>query len=126
LTAIDLIYKWVKNIPVLGNLGSQEHQKSAPKMLSLLSGGGVDPGSLESINEDDAFSGGCTPKPLATILTYRDGFLFYGISELPGPNFAPRTYANPFATVPSTALVGLCTGDEAQVNSTDQYTQFEA
>jgi hypothetical protein len=28
------------------------------------------------------------------------------LSELPWPTFAPRTYTNPFATVPSTALVG--------------------
>jgi hypothetical protein len=70
---------WFKNIPVLGNPGSQERQQSPPKMLSLRSEGGVDPGSLESINEGDPISGGCAPKPLTTMSTYRDSFFFYGI-----------------------------------------------
>jgi hypothetical protein len=69
----------VKNIPILGNPGSQACQQSPQKMLSLLTEDGVDLGSLKSINEGNPFSGGCTPKPLATMLTYRDGFLFYRI-----------------------------------------------
>jgi hypothetical protein len=48
------------------------------------------------------------------------------LSEIPRPTFARRTYINPFATVSSTAHVGLCSGDEVQVRRTDQYTQFEA
>jgi hypothetical protein len=48
------------------------------------------------------------------------------LSELPWPNFAPHTYTSPFAAVPSTALVIICTSDEIQVHSTNQYTQLEA
>jgi hypothetical protein len=73
------MYMRLKNIPVLGNPDSPERQQSPPKMLSLLSEGGVDPGSLESINESDPFSGGCTPKPVTIMSTYRDCVLFYSI-----------------------------------------------
>jgi hypothetical protein len=117
---------WVKNTPVLGNLGSQERQKSPTKMLSLLSEGGVDPGPLESINEGDPFSGGCMPSHSQLWRLTEMTSSSMALSELPWPTFAPRIYANLFATVPSTALVGLCTGNEVQVHSTDQYTQFDA
>jgi hypothetical protein len=117
---------WLKNIPLLGNPGSQERQQSPPKMPSLRPEGGVDPGSLESINEGDPFSGGCKPKPPTTLAAYKMPSSSITLSELPWPNFAPHTYTSPFVTVPSTALVILCTSDEIQVHSTDQYTQFEA
>jgi hypothetical protein len=76
---------WLENIPALGNPGSQERQQSPPKMLSLLSAGGVDPSSLAPINEGDPFTS--------------------------GPDSASRNYTNPFAPVPSTALVGPYNGN---------------